>query len=301
MWCVFSLAGGRMGGNGCQRQGRDSTRSGIWTVALLLAIVACIVAHSDGGDPMAEKVVGLWATMILKQTIQPLDWEAHTNREIMQVVLEGHKAWNSTWDDSSQPVDLAGEPSRKAKQNNDFHAYQESFWQADKKLWPPLQDSPAVTNLLDAIRKVAVRYLALANPSRAKRKPHEIRIRMWAAVHTGCSYHMAHYHSGSSIAGIYYVNTPAESGKLVLWDPRGLTPKHASILGHHIHTPRAGELIMFPAWLRHEVTPSCGLKDSDPRVVLAFNVIGNWYETTDANSVFLDLSVDASSRRGFDL
>ena len=117
-------------------------------------------------------------------------------------------------------------------------------------------------------------------------KTSNLKIFMWAGVHSGCVCHLQHIHSESAVSGTYYVSAPKGSGALVFTDPRGLLPPFG---GRHLHQPKAGEVILFPSWLRHEVAPSCDVTENNPRVALSFNVVGDWSQTNDATSLFFDL------------
>ena len=55
-------------------------------------------------------------------------------------------------------------------------------------------------------------------------KTSNLKIFMWAGVHSGCVCHLQHIHSESAVSGTYYVSAPKGSGALVLTDPRGLLP-----------------------------------------------------------------------------
>ena len=95
---------------------------------------------------------------------------------------------------------------------------------------------------------------------------------MWVNVNPHGSWNARHCHPRSTIAGVFYFQVPEDSGNLVLYDPRDvavmmgglpkLVHKHVTLV------PRAGLLVMFPAWLYHSVTRN---KSHAERVSLAFN------------------------------
>ena len=68
------------------------------------------------------------------------------------------------------------------------------------------------------------------------------------------------------------MNVPPGAGNLVFTDPRGgnMPPFERE---HRIQ-PAEGELIMFPPWLKHEVTPNCGAKEGY-RISISFNYHGD--------------------------
>lgn len=109
---------------------------------------------------------------------------------------------------------------------------------------------------------------------------------IWASVHHNCVAHLRHTHEYCVVSGVYYVKTPKETGKLLLHDPRGpLPPFDKSIIKL---SPKSGDILMFPSWLIHEVSPTEG--DSE-RISIAWNVPGSWEATT---SVSMSYPVDLS-------
>jgi hypothetical protein len=245
-------------------------------------------------DPLQDKMVGLWSTPILKRTLlsQEIAHNGQLNAEIKEIILKGFdkfKRSSEMWKGSKSSTEREG-------LNDLFFAHQQEFWSNREELWPPLQNSPIVKGLLGAIRELTTRYLENADPL-GKRNYEKIKIKifLWAGVHSGCLCHLQHVHTESAVSGTYYVSAPKGSGSLVLTDPRGLLPPFG---GRHIHKPKPGEVILFPSWLRHEVAPSCGVTEENPRVALSFNVVGDWSQTNDATSLFFDLASSSSVESG---
>jgi len=100
----------------------------------------------------------------------------------------------------------------------------------------------------------------------------------WAVVSLAGASHGAHLHPNSLFSGVLYLAAPAGSGAIAFLDPRAgalmlqapLT-KEASQreLGRHRCIPESGLLLLFPAWLWHEVeVSSC----KDPRICISFNL-----------------------------
>ncbi len=123
--------------------------------------------------------------------------------------------------------------------------------------------------------------------------PSAIRMFVWAAVHERCSLHTPHVHQESAVSGVFYVSVPERSGHISFDDPRGLRPPFAA--NRLVHTPSAGELLLFPPWLVHGVAPSCDA--AGPRIALSFNLMStappegtggtdpNWEVLADASVV----------------
>lgn len=108
---------------------------------------------------------------------------------------------------------------------------------------------------------------------------------MWSIINPPGSFNKAHIHGGSHWSGVYYVQTPEDSGDIEFTDPR--TPHIMSELkfdpakkrkrdtwNSARFTPKPGKLILFPSWLYHSVEPNLSSndgKDSD-RVIISFNL-----------------------------
>ena len=143
----------------------------------------------------------------------------------------------------------------------------------------------------------------------------------WATIGFDGLFHFSHTHGDSAVSGVYYsqvtlitlitlialitqhyshiywrnitdIQVPSGAGALVLSDPRGPRPPFD---GRFIHQPSAGELILFPSWLSHEVTPTINLKRNfkeflavnqhDIRVSWSCNLPGDWETTSDVSFV----------------
>lgn len=85
----------------------------------------------------------------------------------------------------------------------------------------------------------------------------------------GCA-HSFHLHPQSLISGTYYVRVPRCSPGLKFEDPRlssfMAAPMRPSL--HVIHPAKAGEVVLFESWLRHEVPANP--VDAD-RISVSFN------------------------------
>jgi uncharacterized protein (TIGR02466 family) len=106
----------------------------------------------------------------------------------------------------------------------------------------------------------------------------------WFHVTRNGGYQSIHYHPRASWSGIYAVrpgdSVPErpESGQVKFYDPRGAAFMHVDAGNERLDprfttTPvylqhRAGQLVIFPSWLMHEVLPYVGQEE---RIVVAFN------------------------------
>ena len=81
--------------------------------------------------------------------------------------------------------------------------------------------------------------------------------------------HSFHLHPQSIVSGTYYVRTPRGCAGLKFEDPRLSKFMAAPSRTAHIAYPaRAGEVILFESWLRHEVPAN---QADGERVSISFN------------------------------
>jgi uncharacterized protein (TIGR02466 family) len=99
----------------------------------------------------------------------------------------------------------------------------------------------------------------------------------WANVMQAGTGHSLHLHPGSFVSGAYYVQVPRGAGELKFEDPRlGLhmaaPPRSADApqrFRSFVSVPaRAGDLVLFESWLRHEVPPA---RFAGERISISFN------------------------------
>ncbi len=100
---------------------------------------------------------------------------------------------------------------------------------------------------------------------------------MWVNIMNSNAQHTAHIHPHSVISGTFYLQTPLNSSAIKFEDPRlGFfmnTPQlktSAKKTNQRFFslTPKAGDLILFESWLRHEVPRNLSQK---PRISVSFN------------------------------
>jgi uncharacterized protein (TIGR02466 family) len=142
----------------------------------------------------------------------------------------------------------------------------------------------AAATLLDAARGIASRITA---DRTGRRVDIAWKANMWANVNRRGDANEFHAHPGSFWSAVYYVDDggigadPALGGELEFMDPRGpgpamyapqlafATPGGLSVGGNETVSPRAGRLVMFPAWLLHQVRPYRGEAE---RISVALNL-----------------------------
>jgi uncharacterized protein (TIGR02466 family) len=110
---------------------------------------------------------------------------------------------------------------------------------------------------------------------------------IWANVNRAGHGNEFHFHPGSFWSGVYYVEDggigadPSLGGELEFMDPRGAAPAmYAPNLAWTVPggrsmgacetiPPRAGRMVLFPAWVLHAVRPYRGAAE---RISVAFNL-----------------------------
>jgi uncharacterized protein (TIGR02466 family) len=100
---------------------------------------------------------------------------------------------------------------------------------------------------------------------------------LWVNLLKSSGHHSGHIHPHSIISGTFYVEVPAGSGHIRFEDPRlGLmmsAPPRRKDAPEDLQPfvtvePRAGLLLMWESWLRHEVLPGTGRGE---RLSISFN------------------------------
>lgn len=107
-----------------------------------------------------------------------------------------------------------------------------------------------------------------------------MRLEAWANISRKGHYNSIHNHPNAYWSGVYYITgnpTVDEhpfSGKLELIDPRPAASvaydEDNSLYGRFLLNPLPGQIILFPAWLQHQVHPYFG---EEPRISIAFNAL----------------------------
>ncbi|UYN95328.1 MAG: 2OG-Fe(II) oxygenase family protein [Enhydrobacter sp.] len=113
------------------------------------------------------------------------------------------------------------------------------------------------------------------------------RANMWANVNRAGDGNEFHSHPGSFWSGVYYVDDggigadPSLGGELEFMDPRAPgvamyapqlafnVPGGLSVGANEVVLPKAGRMVLFPAWILHQVRPYRGTAE---RISIAFNL-----------------------------
>ncbi len=155
-------------------------------------------------------------------------------------------------------------------------------WQSD---WNMEQwGGPVLGLLLTAVKSIATN---MTRTRQGKPVTVEWRANAWANINRAGQSNEFHIHPASLWSGTYYVDDagaaddPAQGGELELLDPRGAAPAmYAPLLAFagpgglavgatETIRPKAGRVVLFPAWLYHQVRPYRGPGE---RISIAFNL-----------------------------
>lgn len=108
---------------------------------------------------------------------------------------------------------------------------------------------------------------------------------MWSIINPKGSFNVSHIHPGCLWSGVYYVQAPKNSGRIAFTEPR--TQNMVNLAKHEPDTkrpkhcwtqvkfvPKAGKMILFPAWLYHSVEPNLAEEEGDAadRIIISFNI-----------------------------
>lgn len=107
-----------------------------------------------------------------------------------------------------------------------------------------------------------------------------VAVQSWLNIFEPNAVESVHEHFGSFLSGCYYVDTPKDCGEIVFkqeatrraWAAEYSTKLNtdlSGIAGEFSHLPTAGELLVFPSWLPHEVMRN---RSTENRISIAFNL-----------------------------
>jgi uncharacterized protein (TIGR02466 family) len=97
----------------------------------------------------------------------------------------------------------------------------------------------------------------------------------WVNVMGKGTYHTMHFHPHSVLSGTFYVRTPRPLSPLKFEDPKlgllmnsPMKKKSAEQQCFYTIAPKAGDLVLFESWLRHEVPEN---QSQQERISISFN------------------------------
>ena len=108
---------------------------------------------------------------------------------------------------------------------------------------------------------------------------------MWANINPRHGYNRSHYHPNVLWSGVYYVQAPQNCGNICFFDPRTEAsmimprvrsdqPRKPQTLNETSFAAIEGRIILFPAWLSHEVEANMSEAEgrAGDRISISFNI-----------------------------
>lgn len=109
---------------------------------------------------------------------------------------------------------------------------------------------------------------------------------MWASINPRHGFNRGHVHPNVLWSGVYYVQAPPGCGRITFHDPRAQAqmctprytpdqPRKAEAWSEVYFEPIEGRLLLFPAWLAHEVEPNLAELEgvAGDRISVSFNLV----------------------------
>lgn len=134
---------------------------------------------------------------------------------------------------------------------------------------------------------------------------------MWANINPRYGLNRSHIHPNVLWSGVYYVQAPANCGRILFADPRAqatvLIPRYApgtrkpEVWSEVYFEAIAGRLILFPAWLAHEVEPNLAAAEgaAGDRISISFNLVQRPRTGREPGRAVNDFSVGDDSAGAF--
>ena len=127
-------------------------------------------------------------------------------------------------------------------------------WQSDTFLWREEIFKPLLDEALNASQIIAKN---LSN----KELPQMVVRAMWGNINPKGGFNFTHVHPSGWLSGVYYIQLPEGNNEIVFQDPRParmMDFQRSSLVKdeYFSHYPKVGELLLFPSWLPHFVSPN---------------------------------------------
>lgn len=107
-------------------------------------------------------------------------------------------------------------------------------------------------------RRVNTMVSSFLNSLTGEKRKHKFRTFAWAEVYRPGDFQRPHTHTGAAVAGMFFARygTGSIGGQdLVFEDMRGINPPFGR---KHEHHPAQGELVLWPSWASHFLSPHPG-------------------------------------------
>ena len=148
-------------------------------------------------------------------------------------------------------------------------------------------EHPAISWLRDCIHHAVIRYVKNSEIDYAL----DWHLQGWPNINRFGDYHNLHNHPHAWLSGTYYVTVPENPldlpgradrtpGAISFFDPRpqanmNAISKDGQVDPEYRVQPKAGEILLWPAFLHHAVHPNLS---EDERISVSFNVVLRQHE-----------------------
>ncbi|MBS0242815.1 MAG: hypothetical protein JSS20_11610 [Proteobacteria bacterium] len=173
---------------------------------------------------------------------------------------------------ASSCISIAGDDAagRAWCEANGYKGYT-SYASLDDLAWR----SPVFADLIQALDPHVAEFARVSEMDLGRRKL--VADSIWINILEPGGQHAAHIHPHAVLSGTYYVSVPDGAGAIRFEDPRlpmmmAAPPRKAKATRASqtfvTIAPKAGTLLLWESWLRHEVPMNAG---REPRISVSFN------------------------------
>lgn len=251
----------------------------------VLAVVAAEAASADDGGTLQGTITLLWPTHFSSLNLSPPRRDQASALEPLEFGEELRALGERRYEEylrETLPKELEADPSFAA----DFHGMDHSrvnlaFQEWQKRVfadqmgvkvsnltargfigsardlpgidysWPELYESAAFKRLKVRVAELSKLYLKRTG---YKDLPSRFRIFIWAEVYRkGDALRPGVRTDGAYLTGRYFASGKKASMKLNFEDSRGINPPYGKTFSHAV---QQGNLVLFPAWASHFLTPN---------------------------------------------
>ena len=140
-------------------------------------------------------------------------------------------------------------------------------WQSKPDLWKESIFYPLLDEVLNSSKMIA-------NSLTKSELPQMVIRAMWGNINPKGGFNFTHVHPSGWMSGVYYIQLPEGNNKIVFQDPRSarmMDFQRSSLIEdeYFSYYPKIGELLLFPSWLPHFVSPNTS---EENRITISFNV-----------------------------
>ena len=154
-------------------------------------------------------------------------------------------------------------------------------WHSPSDLCDPAKH-PQFPSVFESITKGLLQYFGSVMGFQGEL---QFTLSAWAVINRAGDTNAPHTHPANLLSGAYYLRIPPgmQGGEIVFMDPRfnvnGYGSPNKERIGLRapwdnssvLHAPQQGDLLIFPSWLPHYVTPFQAPDPGAERIVISFN------------------------------